>query len=86
MLHIPNTENQRLPETKPSKGMKRRVFDIKTGGKTSKELFETVSRAGRNMSSLTTPVTLLANENSVDVEKAAKIGISTKTIEGKSDS
>ena len=32
---------------------------------------------------MTTPITLLANENRVDVERAAKIGISTKTIEGK---
>ena len=69
---------------------KRKVFDIKTSGKifnellrTSIELFKTVSKAGRNMSSMTTPKTLLANQNSVDIERAAEIGISTKTIEGK---
>ena len=71
LLHIPNTLNQILPESKPPKGMKKRVFDIKTGGKifnellkTSKELFETVSRAGRYMSSMTTPMktVLMLNE------------------------
>ena len=90
LIHIPKLKNQCLPESKPLKGIKKRVFDIKTGGKvfnellkTSIELFETVSKAGRNMSSMTTPITLLANQNSVDIEQAAMIGISTKTIEGK---
>ena len=89
-IHIPNSKNQCLPESKPPTGMKKRVFDIKNGGKifnellrTSIELFETVSKAGRNMSSMTTPITLLANQNSVDIERAVEIGISTKTIEGK---
>ena len=65
-------------------------MDIKTGGKifnellrTSIELFQTVSKAGRNMSSMTTPITLLANQNSVDIERAVEMGTSTKTIEGK---
>ena len=35
------------------------------------------------MSSITTPITLLANQNSDDAERAAKIGISTKTNEEK---
>ena len=35
------------------------------------------------MSSMTTPITLLANQNSVDIERAVEMGISTKTIEGK---
>ena len=75
-------------KTTPRK-KKKRVFDIKTGGKifnellrTSIELYQTVSKAGRNMSSMTTPIILLANQNSVDTELAVEMGISTKTIEG----
>ena len=78
-----------LARIKTTPRKKKRVFDNKTGGKifnellrTSIELFQTVSNAGRNMSSMTTPIILLANQNSVDTELAVEMGISTKTIEG----
>ena len=35
LIHIPNSKNQCLPESKPPTGMKKKVFDIKTGGKSS---------------------------------------------------
>ena len=42
LLQIPNTRNQSLPEPKPPKGMIKRVFDIKTGGKVFNELLKLV--------------------------------------------
>ena len=41
-------------------------------------IFEKVSKAGKNLSSMTTPITVLAEENEVDVRKAAIHGFEVK--------
>ena len=60
-------------------------YEPNTGGQTfdkllevSRRLFKAVSDAGRNLSSMTTPVTIVGEENEIDVEKAAIDGFNVK--------
>ena len=48
----------------------------------STKVFKAVSDAGRNLSSMTTPVTIVGEESKIDVEKATIDGFKIKKING----
>ena len=66
LLHIPSTLPIGPSEPEPPQGFERRRFNAKTGGqtldellKTSTMIFENVSKVGKNLSAITTPITVL---------------------------
>ena len=83
LLHIPDTPPAESKEPEPPPGFRRVRYDPKQGGKVFKELlslstqlFEKVASKGKNLSSMTTPITVCADEEGeVDVTRAALNGI-----------
>ena len=69
LIHVPNSISAQLPEPEPPPGFHRRTFEAKTGGPIYSKLldmstmaFTEVSKYGRNMSSMTTPLQFLVRE------------------------
>ena len=67
-----------LKDPEPPPGYKRVKFEAKTGGRIFKlllnlstQLFEQVSKFGKNLSSMTSEVTILAKKEEVNTRKAA---------------
>ena len=78
LLHIPHTTPMGLKDPEPPPGYKRVKFEAKTGGRIfqlllnlSTQLFEQVSKFGKNLSSMTSEVTILAKKEEVNTRKAA---------------
>ena len=78
LLHIPHTTPMGLKDPEPPPGYKRVKFEAKTGGRIFKlllnlstQLFEQVSKFGKNLSSMTSEVTILAKKDKVNTRKAA---------------
>ena len=89
LLHIPYTTPIGPKDPEPQPRFKRKKYELKTRGQifdklleVSTRLFNAVSDAGRNLSSMTTPVTIVGEENEIDVKKAAIDGFKIKKING----
>ena len=89
ILHIPHTNPIGLKDPEPPPGFRRAKFDAKAGGRLfylllnfSTQLFQEVSKYGKNLSTMTSEVTLLAEESEIDFCKAAIHNIKVKTVSG----
>ena len=87
LLHIPHTTPMGLREPEPPPGYKRVKFEAKTGGRIFKfllnfstQLFQQVSKFGKNLSSMTSEVTILAKDGEVDMRKAAIHNMKVKNV------
>ena len=89
LLHIPSTLPVGPTKPEPPPGFERRKFDPKTGGKifdellkTSTMIFENVAKAGKNLTSMKTPITVLSEGHEVDIKEAAINGFDLNEING----
>ena len=87
LLHVPNTTPVGMKDPEPPPGFKRLKYEAKTGGKMfrkllniSTQLFQKIERNGKNLSSMTTEVTILGDASEVDVKKAAINGLQVKAV------
>ena len=87
-LQIPGTKPIVKPKP-PPEGYIRKSVEPSGGGElfetlltTSTEIFRLVSNSGRNVVSMSTPITLLVEEGECDVNKLGELGIETKKIGG----
>ena len=90
IIHVPYTAPIGPKDPEPPPGYIRRKFEPKEGGpifskllEILTKLFEKVSKAGRNLSSMTTKVTIVGDEKEVNPRKAALNGIKMKEVNGK---
>ena len=90
LLHIPHTTPMGLRDPEPPPGYKRMKFEAKTGGRIfnlllnlSTQLFKQVSKFGKNLSSMTSEVTILAKDAEVDMEKAAIHNMKVREVNDK---
>ena len=90
-LQIPGTKPLEpiIKPKPPPTGYVRKSVEPSGGGElfetlltTSTEIFKLVSEAGRNVVSMSTPITLLVEEGECDVNKLGELGIETKKIGG----
>ena len=87
LLHIPHTTPVGLRDPEPPPGYRRARFEAKTGGRIfrlllsySTQLFQQVSRFGKNLSSMTSEVTILAKDTEVDIKKAAIHNLKVRNV------
>ena len=90
LIHIPHTTPMGLKSPEPPPGHRRVRFEAKTGGRIfnlllnfSTQLFKQVTKFGKNLSSMTSEVTILANEDEVDMRRAALHGVKIKEANSK---
>ena len=91
LLHIPNTTPTETKEPEPPPGYKRMRYEPKNCGRVFKELlnlstqlFEKVAAKGKNLASMTTPLTVCADdEGEVDSTSAAINGMEVHVVNGK---
>ena len=90
-LQIPGTKPLEpiVKPKPPPEGYIRKSVEPSGGGElfetlltTSTEIFRLVSNSGRNVVSMSTPITLLVEEGECDVNKLGELGIETKKIGG----
>ena len=90
-LQIPGTKPLEpiVKPKPPPAGYIRKSVEPSGGGElfetlltTSTEIFKLVSNSGRNVVSMSTPITLLVEEGECDVNKLGEFGIETKKIGG----
>merc|ERR1712030_249498 len=79
-----------LKSPEPPPGHRRVRFEAKTGGKIfnlllnfSTQLFKQVTKFGKNLSSMTSEVTILAKDDEVDIRRAALHGVKIKEANSK---
>ena len=84
LIHEPNLPSK-AELTSVTEGWKKLTVGPANGGElfrklisTATEAFRIVSKGGRNMSSMITPITLLGDPTKVDVDLAKSLGIKTK--------
>ena len=87
MLYTPDTEPAGNIETELPAGMVRVTYGPKEGGVMFRELINTATRAfqklesaGRNMSSMITPITVMGSIKSADMDLARSLNLNTKEI------
>ena len=90
-LLVPRTEPSE-PVVKPKpppEGYTRKLVGPREGGElfetlltTATDIFELVARAGRNVVSMATPITLLAEHGECDVDKLKVLGIEVRDVGG----
>ena len=71
----------------PPAGYTRRSFEPREGGeiftvllKTATEIFKLVSKTGRNVASMATPITVLVGKRECRIDKIQSLGFDTKDI------
>ena len=88
-LQIPGTKPPEpiVKEKPPPAGYVRKLVEPNGGGElfetiltTSTEIFKLVSEAGRNVVSMSTPITLMVEETECNMERLAELGIETKKM------
>ena len=87
LLHVPNTTPVGMKDPEPPPGYKRIKYEAKTGGNMFKkllnistQLFQKIEEKGKNLSSMTTEVTILGNKGEVDVRKAVINGLQVNAV------
>jgi hypothetical protein len=87
MLHVPDTTPVGRKDPEPPPGFRRVKFEPKTGGSIfhkllsiSTQLFEKIQDKGKNLSSMTTEITILGEADEVNVRKAAINGIKVRSV------
>ena len=90
LLHVPDTAPAGRKDPEPPPGFKRVKFEPKTGGSIfqklldfSTQLFKKIQARGKNLSSMTTEITILGEAEEVDIRKAAINGIKVASTNNK---